>query len=87
MAAIFKKEGKYFIRFTDSKGFPREMELKEGRKFLMKEFEERKKKILNHKKDLQKTYIENNKMSIFFTTHNNTKGFLLGFWFFPLLPV
>ncbi len=78
MAAIFKKDGKHYIRFVDSEGFERIMELKEGRKYLMKEFEKRKEEILYRKKSLQKRYISSAKLSIFFTTHNSMKGIFLG---------
>jgi len=79
MAAIFKKEGKYYIKFTDSEGFSRVMELREGRKYLMREFELRKRKIIECKNNLQNIGFSGGKTSIFFTTHNSIKGNLLGF--------
>ena len=78
MAAIFKKDGKHFIRFVDSEGFERVMELKEGRKYLKKEFEKRKREMMYCKNNLQKTHIISAKTSIFFTTHNSMKGMFLG---------
>ncbi len=77
MAAIFKKNGIHFIRFTDSSGVERVMTLKEGRKYLMEEFEKRKRSILNCKKVLQNQKNPSAKLSIFFTTHNNLKGNVL----------
>ncbi len=74
MAAIFKKDGKHFIRFIDNNGLERIMELKEGRKYLKNLFEERKREFLHRKKTLQNPFMESKNMSIFFTTHNSIKG-------------
>jgi hypothetical protein len=57
MAAIYKKEGTYFIRFTDSQGTLRIMELSKGREVLTREFEKRKKELLNFLKKSPKEYL------------------------------
>ncbi|NPA54316.1 MAG: hypothetical protein GXO21_06580 [Aquificae bacterium] len=46
MAAIFKRDGIYFIKFKDSHGVLRIMELSKGKEILTKEFEKRKKEAL-----------------------------------------
>ncbi len=45
MAAIFRKGNTYFIRFKDSQGVLRVMELPKGREILNKEFEKRKREL------------------------------------------
>ncbi len=73
MAAIFKKDGKHFVRFIDSQGVERVMELVEGRKYLTEEFEKRKRMLMKCKKNLQNTHIPSAKLSKFFTlTRNST---------------
>ncbi|NPA53456.1 MAG: hypothetical protein GXO21_02175 [Aquificae bacterium] len=78
MAAIFKKNGKHYIRFIDSEGFERILELSKGKEILTKEFEKRKKEILYKCNNaLQKEHVLNGKVSVFFTTHNTMKGIWL----------
>ena len=77
MAAIFKKDGKHFVRFVDSQGIERVMELVEGRKYLTEEFERRKRMLMNCKKNLQNTYISSAKLSKFFTLSSTTTTSLL----------
>ncbi len=77
MAAIFKKDGKHFVRFVDSQGIERVMELVEGRKYLTEEFERRKRMLMNCKKNLQNTYITSAKLSKFFTLSSTATTSLL----------
>ena len=77
MAAIFKKDGKHFVKFVDSQGVERVMELMEGRKYLTEEFEKRKRMLLNCKKNLQNTYIPNAKLSKIFTLSDMATSSLL----------
>ncbi len=75
MAAIFKKDGKHFLKFVDSQGNERIMELREGKKYLTEEFERRKKILMECKKNLQNMYTSNTKLSNFFTLSSNSSFF------------